>query len=152
MAISSKKYKAQIRAAIKKLNDERPREALRIVQDLSTLIKLRIQGSGENAEGSPFEAYTPQYSIYGRQRQGYQSEYVDFTRTGRLFASVQPQIIEAEKTRTIVTLEPTGQENILKAAGQVRKRGNILTPSKEEIDIARGANNDRVIKIINEFL
>jgi hypothetical protein len=152
MAISSRQYKANIRAAIKKLNSERPREALRIVQDLSTLIKFRIQGTGQNAEGVQFEDYTPEYAIYGRQRQGYQSEYVDFTRTGRLWASVQPQVIAAEATRTVIDLGPTGQENILKAAGQVRKRGNIITPSKEEIEIARGANNDRVLKVINEFL
>jgi hypothetical protein len=68
--------------------------------------------------------------------------------SGQAFANIRPQVTEDTDTSTTVTVSGTNQDTIDKLAGQVKKRGNILTPSDEELDIAREANRRRIQKYI----
>lgn len=137
---------AKIRQNLADLRANRERELQIIGADLSTLIKLRIQGSGENYLNTKFSPYTPGYAKQ-RAKKGFQTSYVDFTRTGRLFASVYPDL-KGNGSIVEVVISAHGQDNIDKVEGALKKRGNILRPSQEELDLAEQANNARVAKYL----
>ena len=126
----------------------RQTDALKIAADLKALIQLRIQTSGNDSQGQRFSPYTTAYAKYGRNAQGYQSEYFDFTRTGRAFSNISPQVTDQSRNITVVQVTGRSNETLLKLAGQVKKRGNILTPSSSEIDITSKANAQRILKYI----
>lgn len=137
---------AKIRQNLADLRANRERELQIIGADLSTQIKLRIQGSGENYLNTKFSPYTTGYAKQ-RQKKGFQTSYVDFTRTGRLWASVYPDVDGNTAIATVV-ITAHGQDNIDKVEGAVKKRGNILRPSQEELDLAEQANAARVQKYL----
>ena len=137
---------AKIRQNLADLRANRERELQIIGADLSTLIKLRIQGSGENYLNAKFSPYTAGYAKQ-RTKKGFQTSYVDFTRSGRMWASVYPDVQGNSAVMTVV-ISAHGQDNIDKVEGAVKKRGNILRPSQEELDLAEEANNLRVQKYL----
>jgi hypothetical protein len=118
----------------------------KIAFDLTALIKLRIQGSGENYLNQRFSPYTPDYAKQ-RQKAGAQTNYVDFTRTGRLWTSVYPDTDENSAVVTVI-ISAHGQDNVNKVKGAEKKRGNILRPSGEELKLAQEANAERVRKYL----
>lgn len=132
----------QIRA---NLNANREARAMRIGFDLAALIKLRIQTKGQNSDEQQFAPYVPAYAKE-RKRSGYQVAIVDFTRTGRLWANVQPSVESV--TATSVTVVIGGMSDYSKdiIKGAKRKRGNITQPTKGEIELARQANIEAVRK------
>jgi len=111
---------------------------LTIAFDLSALIKLRIQTSGENSQGSPLPAYTP-FTVRSRKAKGYQVGYVDYTQTGQLWASVGPRMITEGNGLSTVVIESRNQrgKDILTKAEP--KRGNLLLASADEIKFAQDA-------------
>jgi len=135
----------RIREIKQNLIDDRESEVLRIALDQLALTKLRIQTKGQNSNEQPFAPYTEPYKK-NRQKSGYQIGYVDFTRTGRLWANVQPRIIESNVFSATVQIEGQEQRSKDIIAGAQRKRGNILQPSKAEIELTRQANRRRVLK------
>ena len=149
--MTADEYKRNLREARLRLAAERPREALRITLDLMALVKLRIQTSGRDSNERRFAPYTGQYAKYGRQRKGYQSQYVDFTRTGRLWASVVPRVARNTSAATEILVAPRDAENAAKLAGQVAKRGNILIPTEQELEAARAANLERIARIFQNL-
>lgn len=143
---------AKLERAKRELDTNREAETLRITFDLMAQVKNRIQTSGTDYQGAMFPPYTPDYAKYGRVKMGYQIRYVDFTRDGRLWASIQPFTVK--KTVDVVEFEvaPRDSENQDKLNGQYAKRGNILLPSESEIEAARQANNLRITKYLNQAL
>jgi len=133
----------RIRAIKADLINNREADLLRIAFDMSALIKLRIQTSGQNFKNEPFVPYTP-FTKRDRTKKGYQVGYVDFTQTGQLWASVGPRAISNDETTAVVVIESKNQrgKDILTKAEP--KRGNILLPSAEEINFAQTANAARV--------
>ena len=84
-----------------------------------------------------------------REKAGFQTGFPDFTRSGRLMANIQPEVIaETEETTTIRT-SAKDQQNTDKLRGAAKKRGNILIPSKDEIELALLANQDRIQKYLS---
>jgi predicted lipoprotein len=144
--MNAKDVAYKIRANLAELRRNREQEVKTIASDLVALIKIRIQGSGQNYLNTRFSPYTKDYAKQ-RAAKGAQISYVDFTRSGRLFASVYP---ETDNSAGVVTVEITahGQDNIDKVRGAVKKRGNILRPSKEELQLAEQANQERVKKYL----
>jgi hypothetical protein len=123
----------------------RESDAMRIAFDLSALIKLRIQTSGQNSENTPFVPYTP-FTVRERSAKGYQVGYVDFTQTGQFWANVRPRVESSNVFSATVVIEgdsARSKEIVQKAAP---KRGNILQASKEEIALASEANKIRIQK------
>jgi hypothetical protein len=125
------------------MSANRDRDALNIALEIKALVQLRIQTRGYNFEETPFVPYTKAYAKR-REDEGYQTEYVDFTRTGRLWANVRPEV--AQSTPTVTTVEITARDegNQAKLRGAVRKRGNILLISDPEADILTRLNQQRV--------
>lgn len=122
--------------------------ALVVAFDLSALIKLRIQTSGENSQNAPFAPYTP-FTVRDRKKKGYQVGYVDFTQTGQLWASVGPRLVSDGNGLAVVVIESRNQrgKDILTAAQP--KRGNILLPSQDEIKFAQDAYIQGLTDLIN---
>lgn len=135
----------RIREIRQALIDNREREVLLIALDQLALTKLRIQTKGESFENRPFAPYVPAYAKE-RQASGYQVGFVDFTRTGRLWANIQPRISESSAFSATVVIEGNEQRSKDIVAGAAKKRGNILQPSKEEIEFTRQANRRRVLR------
>jgi hypothetical protein len=144
--MNAKDMAYKIRANLAALRRNREDELKKIALDLTALIKIRIQGSGQNYLNTRFSPYTKDYAKQ-RAAKGAQTSYVDFTVSGRLFASVYPEVDTASG---IVTVEITahGQDNIDKIRGAVKKRGNILRPAADELQLAEQANNERVRKYL----
>lgn len=109
-------------------------DALRAGQDAAALIKSRVQQDGQDSDNQSFEAYTPDYSK-ARAKAGYQTAQVDFTRTGKMWASFRPAIVEETENSVSVELSFSNAEDQTKANGQTRKRGNIAAISAEEEQI-----------------
>jgi len=137
---------AKIRQNLADLRANRERELLMLANDTVVQIKYRIQGSGENYLNTKFSPYTPGYAKQ-RAKKGFPTDKVDFTRSGRLWTSVYPDV-EGNSAVMTVVISAHGQDNIDKVEGAVKKRGNILRPSQEELDLAEQANNARVLKYL----
>jgi len=135
----------RIRQIKQNLINDRENEALRISFDQLALTKLRIQTKGQNSNEQPFAPYVPAYAK-DRQKAGYQVGYVDFTRTGRMFAAVRPRVESSTVFSATVVIEGTDQRSRDIIAGAAKKRGNILLPSKAEIELTRQANRQRILK------
>lgn len=135
----------RLKAAKAEIIANREADALRIGFDQAALVKLRIQSRGENAAGAKFEPYTPAYAKQ-RQGKGYQVEFVDFTRTGRLMASISPRIESSSVFSATVVIGPDNPESEKIIQGLSNKRGDILAPSEQELQIIREANRRRILK------
>lgn len=141
----------RLRKARAELIQNREADALRIAFDHLALLKLRIQRSGNNADGRPFAPYTEQYAKE-RKGAGYQVDFVDFTRTGRMWAAVQPRVTQSSVFTATVLIEGQDDRSQTIIAGQVKKRGNILRFSKEEEKLVRDANTTRIRKYVNQII
>lgn len=135
-------YRYKLLAAVQQLAATQGEDALIVSLDFIGLVKLRIQTEGRDKDNAAFPKYVPAYKKV-RQKRGLQTEYFDFTDTGRAWASVQPKIIGQVVGRVTVRVKPNGKDNELKAAGQFKKRGNFLLPTKEEIQIVTTGYKER---------
>jgi hypothetical protein len=130
------------------LQANREADAQRIVLDQIALTKLRVQTSGKNSEGAAFSPYVPAYKK-SRAKAGYQVGYVDFTRTGQMWAAVRPQVVSSTVFSATVAIQAANERARTIIAGAVPKRGNITQPSKSEIELSRKANRERIAKYFN---
>lgn len=133
----------RIRNVRQEIINSRETEVLKISNDLLALIKLRIQTSGKDYTGAQFAPYVPGYAKE-RKSKGYQINIVDFTRTGRFWNNVQPVLTASSVTSATVRLEGSEQRSKDIVKGAEKKRGNILQPSKQEVELARKANQSRI--------
>lgn len=138
---------ARIRQIKHDLEANREADATRIVLDQIALTKLRIQTKGESYTGQPFSPYVPAYSK-SRKKAGYQVGYVDFTRTGRMWAAVRPVVVSSSVFSATVAIEGADQRARDIIAGARPKRGNIVQPSRAEIELSKQANRERVKKYL----
>lgn len=128
-----KDHREQLRAFLGDTT-RRDQAALRVSSDLIALRQLAIQESGYGRDGD-FSDYVPPYAIE-RQKEGYQTQYKDYTRTGELFRSVLPQIESSDATTTVVSIDARDQANKNKLRGAFRKDGRILDPTDDELQLA----------------
>lgn len=134
---------ARIRQVKHNLESNRESEATRIVLDQIALTKLRVQTKGESYTGAAFSPYVPAYKKE-RQSKGYQVGYVDFTRTGRMWAAVRPVTVSVSVFSATIAIEGADQRARDIIAGARPKRGNIVQPSRAEIELSRQANRERI--------
>ncbi len=125
------------------MSANRDRDALNITLEAKALVQLRIQTTGQNFDEVLFSPYTAQYAK-NRQKAGYQTEYVDFTRSGNLWANVRPEVIESTEVKSVVEITARDDRNQVKLQGAVKKRGNILLVSQSEADLIAQLNQQRV--------
>jgi len=149
--VTPDQYIAKIRQVQRDIEANREADTLRITFDLIAQVKERIQSGGTDSFNRSFAPYTPDYAKYGRTKMGYQSRYVDFTRQGRLWASIVPVTDKKSKDAVGFTVKPRDSENQAKLDGQFAKRGNILLPTAGEIAIAEEANNLRIQKYLEQL-
>lgn len=128
----------------------REAEVLRISLDQIALTKLRIQTRGDDYTGQQFSPYVPSYTKE-RKKAGYQVGYVDFTRTGRMWANVHPVIVSSSVFSATVALQGSDQRTKDIIAGARPKRGNILQPSAGEIELTRRANRTRLQRYFDQL-
>jgi len=145
--MNPRQFIREYQARVDALNANRAAEVGRVTFDLLAQVRLRVQSQGQNFRGQPFAPYTRDYA-HRRAKAGYQVGYVDFTRTGRLWASVRPTVVDETRTAVTVQVAASTATDRDKLRGAVRKRGNILTPSKDEIAIAAESNRRRILKYL----
>lgn len=133
------------------LTNNRQKDAALIAADLTALVKIRIQSTGKNFEEQQFEDYTTPYAKK-RKKRGLQTQRVDFTDTGRMWASVQPRVTAHNDRTTQITVKAGDDENQTKLNGQFRKRGNILLPTEKELQRIQALNKRRVIRVMQQNL
>ena len=140
------------RSRLAQMSANRAAESLRLVNDLNTLVKLRVQGRGEDSQNRPFSPYSAGYEKR-RAKAGFQINYVDFTRTGRLWANVQPLVISQTANSVTIQVSARDAENVRKLEGALAQpkaspRGQIIRPSREEIELVAALNRNRISKYI----
>jgi len=145
--MTGRAFIAEWRQRLDNLNKQREAEALIIGTQLATLIKLRIQETGRNADGAAFAPYVPSYAKR-RAKLGFQTQYVDFTRSGRLMANIRAYVANSNDTSTTIHITAREDDNQLKLLGALRKRGNILRPNDAEQNTAQLLNADRLRKYL----
>lgn len=143
-------FKDRLQKARDAIVEDRPRETLRISLNLLDAVRGRIQGGGINSAQMPFPPYSKGYAK-SRKRAGYQVTYVDFTRTGRLWANVRPFIVEQAETFVIVEISARNPDlqDILNWQATKPKddpRGNILLPTQKELNFVELAHLERIQK------
>lgn len=143
-----KELKERLIKARADIINNREKDLLTIANDVLALTKLRIQTRGENKDNTPFPEYTDRYKRV-RQRYGAQIQRVDFTVTGRLWANVIAKVQSRNETQSVVRVAAQSTDNQVKIDGAFAKRGNILEPSKDELDLAIRLNTERVLSKIN---
>lgn len=117
---------------------ERVKLVLGLSTDFIALIRLRIQRSGLNSLGVPFTPYSDQYAKQ-REKKGLQSRIVDFTDTGAMLGSLQPFVLRQLEGTTEVVVKASNETQQKKLNFQIDSpkrapRGNILLPTKKEVD------------------
>ncbi len=125
------------------MSANRDRDALNIALEVKALVQLRIQTTGQNFDEVLFSPYTPAYSRH-RQKAGYQTDIVDFTRSGNLWANIRPEVVESTEVKSVVEITARDDRNQVKLQGAVKKRGNILLVSQSEADLISQLNQQRV--------
>lgn len=135
----------ELKRALSKFADQElgqnlEREALTIANDLRNLVRDRVQTSGYGPDGRPFAPYTPDYAR-SRKRSGYQIRRVDYTRSGRLWASIIAEVEEKTADSVTVAIGPRNEENRRKLRGPGTlaarkdgvKRGLPTLPNQKEL-------------------
>jgi len=140
--MDARQYSDELKSRLEAWKANRAGELLRIGVSLAGQVKLRISEEGRNAAGQPFPDYVPSYKKT-RASLGFQVEYVDFTRSGALFRDVNAFLLSDDGRRSVVSITAKRNENQDKLRGAVRKRGNILVPSEDELALAVAAYEDR---------
>ena len=130
--------------------DTRADRALLVSNLFLAILKDRIQREGKNSDGAQFMPYTTPYKKK-REKGGYQTGYVDFTVTGRMWANITPQAEIPSPGVAEVVIKARDQENQDKLNGQFKKRGNILTATEEEIDFINQREQAEFNKIISKL-
>jgi len=122
-----------------------PADCMLIAAQVKALVAFRIQSRGYNFEERPFSPYSSQHKKR-RTNEGYQTEYVDFTMTGKLWNNVQPHLMESNENFTRVEITARNPDDQVKLQGAVRKRGNILQLTENELTLLRQLAEQRVRK------
>jgi deoxyadenosine/deoxycytidine kinase len=143
-----KEYNDLLKNVALEIRKTKARRGLAVALRVLALVKDRIQRTGENSEGQQFEDYVTAYS-QRRKKDGYQVAYVDFTRTGRLWNKITPQVIKEDDKSVNVEVRARDQRNQDKLDGQFRKRGNILLPNEEEEAFATELSRNQILEILD---
>ncbi|MDZ7876099.1 MAG: hypothetical protein U5L45_00435 [Saprospiraceae bacterium] len=140
----------RFKTATQNIQKRRAVVALKVAFDLSALVKLRIQTRGEDFNNVSFSPYARR-TIIQRKTKGYQTAYVDFTQTGRMFANVLPKITSSNESETTVQITARSATEQAKLKNIKRKRGNILRPSQQEISIVTNMYKTQMLSGIKFF-
>lgn len=100
-------------------------------------------------DDSEYTSYEASYEDW-REVNNLPTDFKNFSFTGRTWQSVLPEITLKSDSRIVVTIQATDQEAIKKLEYVSAQSGNILEPSKEEVDLVFAANNLRWEKVINK--
>jgi len=82
-----------------------------------------------------------------RELDGYQTNHVDFFRTGSFWNSLFAQIDTEDNAKTIIIIKARDEGNQAKLNGFAEKRGNILLLSSEEEELLNEVSAQRIIEI-----
>ena len=126
--------------------------------DALSLADSRITSTGINAQGAPFEDYTPSYKR-AKTKKGRYRGHVDFSLTGQMLASTTTGFERiAPTTKTITNgrarIAFDGRDDLTrkKLAGNSKKRGAFLNPSPSELKVVSDAANTNMERDIAEIL
>lgn len=154
--MTSKELVIKLRAFLdRQTGAQMERRLLRTASDLKDAVRDRVQTSGQNNKGRAFAPYTLPYARQ-RRKKGYQIRKVDYTRTGRLWGSIFPELVSNDGQTIVIEIGPKGRDNEVKLLGpgttKPRKdgvqRGLPTLPSDRELNEAFA---DLVEEIISDF-
>lgn len=134
----------KIRDSRRIITSNRRNNALKAGNDLLALVKLRNQARGENKDGIKYVPYTPLSRVL-RTQKGYQTAYVDFTQTGRMWANIHPYVESENLFSITININAILGSERDKLEEQFKKRGNILEPSKSELAILSTIYSQKVL-------
>lgn len=136
----------QFTIAIKKAKNElienTAKDALLSSLDMLALVKLRVQTRGKDFEEKAFRPYSARRKAE-RQDRGAQTDFVDFTLTGRLWNNIQP-IVKSESAGEVkIVVGATSADNEEKLLNNLKYRPLITRPTLKEILILRKIHEKR---------
>lgn len=134
MATPLNVFSIEFENATRKFIQEQANDALLTGLDAKALVQLRVQNTGIDYLGNPFDGYSTPYAMK-RQDAGRQDKHVDMTFRGHFWNNTKPRIIDQKGGVVTVRLGPDNPTDQAKLDGQVKKRGNMLLLSKDEVRI-----------------
>lgn len=140
----------ELRACKAAIIASRPDDLVVVVNDAWALAKRRIRTTGTSETGSSFASYSSLYSTQ-RDGDGYQTEYVDYTRTGAMLNSVRARLARNTDEVGTVFLESDNELQDAKIRGHIKNRGeNVIELSEEERRFAMEARERRIFKLLQQ--
>lgn len=145
-------YIRRLNAALRELRATKKERAIGVAGDVLAQVKRRVQSTGVNADGATFAPYSTLYAAERRKR-GFQTNHVDFTRRGRLWNSINPFLERDGRFNTVVVVRPRDRENQkkLNSLAELKSRGNILIPSRTELQFAIQIWRNKALEKLNQI-
>jgi len=145
-------YVSQFARTLFELRNTKTERAVGVAGDVLAQVKRRVQTSGTNFRGVTFAPYSRLYATQ-RRKAGFQTAYVDFTRRGRLWNSINPFVKREGRFNTIVVVRPRDRENQekLNKLSVLKNRGNILIPSNTELAFAIQTWRNKALDKLNRI-
>lgn len=164
------------------LTKTRPEQAELIGREALALVRRRIQNEGKKANGQSLGSYSttelPAFFSFGksptaageaavrraaklgekisykdlRELNNRPTNFVNLTFTGAMWKEMAVQISSNTEERTIADIQPRTARSKKVAAFNSIRYGDILALSKDERDMLRRANFNRVLKIFRRIL
>lgn len=129
-----------------KMAAEREVKALEISQDISALVKNRLQNEGIGPDGNKFKLYSAGYAAK-RKALGLPVDKRTHTFTGDMLKSTRPIVVESNDTRTVVEISASDRDNQDKINENSRiVKTNILSLTEEEKNLVEELNQERIDK------
>ena len=128
-------------------------ERFRIVvsNDLTALIRLRIQSTGTNADGGSFKEYA-EITKQIRQSRGMQTNFKDFTFTGEMWRKFGEKSFSKGSQKLSVTIGGKSQSAEKKINDNTEREGiSIIAPSDDELKKTEEILIDEIDKYISSI-
>lgn len=132
--------------------EERTAFTLSLGTDAIALVSRRVQGKGTKSTGEQFKVpYSKQYEKY-RKAKGLPINKRNLTDTGRMFASIKPEVTSNDTNVTEVTIKSSKEQQEKVEANSKRERINILELSKKEREFINGRTSKWIESIQEKYI
>lgn len=136
-----KEHLERLQRVRRELEATKEQDALVSSLDAIAVMKLRL-AEGESPDGGPFTDYSLPYAKV-RQQKGLRTDRKDFNVTGRLYASIQPEVRSASADGVTVAIAPKGQDNRDKVRGAASRGDRVVGLSEQEVKEVLAMHTER---------
>jgi len=144
-------FAISLKLVIDELEETRERESILIGQELTALVRRRVQNDKVNSIGSLFTPYTPAWAKI-REDNNLQAEQKDFTFSGLMWKNIGVTDVDNNSGVTEVSIGGQTERSATILEGQSTRDGNIIETNEQEVQFVVEAHQERIFGVLNKFL